>query len=158
MTCRFLTMMLTLALFVSCSDLSSIKSPQKSIRKTGDFVFAEGRWKALPGTKPSIKAKINFTSHICDHTLMTCRELEALLLTKEEQPELKNAVLYNQEFGYKITNWNSDVINAKREAPVADVEIIISLRDGFAEKSFRETKARGSETANPAIYGKWVLE
>ena len=59
---------------------------------------------------------------------MTCRKLEALLFTKEEQPELKNAVLYNQVFGYKITNWYSDVINAKREAPVADVEITISRK------------------------------
>jgi hypothetical protein len=29
---------------------------------------------------------------------------------------------------------------------------------GFAEKSYRETKARGGESSNPAIYGKWVLE
>jgi hypothetical protein len=71
---------------------------------------------------------------------------------------LKNNLLYNQAFTYQIIDWTNDIINAKREAPVADIQITISLKDNFAEKSFRETKARGSDTANPNVYGKWILE
>ena len=89
---------------------------------------------------------------------MTCKEIESLLFTAKEQPVLKANLLYNQEFTYQIIDWSEDTIKAKREPIVADVEITISLKDNFAEKSFRETKARGSDTANPDVYGKWVLE
>ena len=112
----------------------------------------------MPGTKPSIISKINFTSITCDRNNMTCKEIESLVFTPKEQPILKNNLLYNQEFTYQIIDWSDDTIKAKREAPVADIEITISLKDNFAEKSFRETKARGSGTANPNIYGKWILE
>ena len=80
------------------------------------------------------------------------------MFTPNEQPILETKALYHNEFTYEIINWADDVIKAKRSAPVADIEIKISLKDNFAEKSFRETKARGSETANPDHYGKWVLE
>jgi len=89
---------------------------------------------------------------------MTCKEIESLLFTPKEQPILNNNLLYNQEFTYQIIDWSDDTIKAKREPLVADVEITISLKDNFAEKNFRETKARGSDTANPDVYGKWVLE
>jgi hypothetical protein len=89
---------------------------------------------------------------------MMCKEVESFVFTPKEQPILKKNLLYNEEFTYQIIDLTNDIIKAKRSAPVADIEIIISLKDNFAEKSFRETKARGSETANPDIYGKWVLE
>ena len=146
------------ALLMGCSNPNSIETPRKNIKKDRNFVFAEGRWKAMPGTKPGIISKINFTSITCDCNNMTCKEIESLLFTPEEQPILKNNLLYNQEFTYQIINWSDDTIKAKRETPVADIEITISLKDNFAEKSFRETKARGSDTANPDVYGKWVLE
>jgi hypothetical protein len=139
-------------------DLNSIETPRKSIKKNGNVVLAEGRWKATPGTKPGIISKINFTSITCDRNNMTCKEIESLVFTPKEQPILKNNLLYNQEFTYQIIDWSDDTIKAKRQPPVADVEITISLKDNFAEKSFRETKARGSDTANPDVYGKWVLE
>jgi len=145
-------------LLCGCSDLNSIESPPKSIIKKDNFVFAEGRWKALPGTKPNIISKINFTSISCNKNDMSCKEIESILFTPKEQPIIKNNLLYNQEFSYQIIDWSDDIIKAKREAPVADIEITISLKDNFVEKSFRETKARGSETANPDIYGKWILE
>ena len=89
---------------------------------------------------------------------MTCKEIESLVFTPKEQPILKKNALYHHQFTYEIIDLDNDVIKAKRSAPVANVEITISLKDNFAEKSFRETKARGSETANSDHYGKWVLE
>jgi hypothetical protein len=147
-----------LILLFGCSDINSIESPRKSIKKMDNIISAEGRWKALQGTKPNIISKINFTSITCDRTSMTCKEIESLLFTPKEQPLLKRNLLYNHEFVYQITDLTDDLVKAKRNPPVADVEISISLKDNFAEKSFRETKARGSETANPEMYGKWVLE
>jgi hypothetical protein len=149
---------LVLMLLFGCSDIDSIESPRKSIKKADNVISAEGRWKALQGTKPNIISKINFTSITCDRTTMTCKEMESLLFTPKEQSLLKKNLLYNQEFVYQITDLTDDIVKAKRSPPVADVEISISLKDNFAEKSFRETKARDSETANPDVYGKWVLE
>jgi predicted small secreted protein len=145
-------------LLAGCSDLNTIETTPKSISKKANYVFAEGRWKALPGSRASIISKINFTSITCDRNNMTCNEIESLVFTPKEQPILKKNLLYNQEFSYEIIDWTDDIIKAKREAPVADIEITISIKDRFAEKSYRETKARGSDTADPNIYGKWILE
>lgn len=155
---KIISIIFITSLLTGCSNLNNIETPPKSIKKTENFVFAEGRWKALPGTKPSIISRINFTSITCNRNTMTCEEIESVLFTPKEQPIIKSNLLYNQEFTYQIIDWSDDIIKAKREAPVADIEITISLKDNFAEKNFRETKARGSETANPDIYGKWILE
>ena len=148
------------ALLMGCFEQSidDIQSPKKRIKKDGDAVFVEGRWKELAGTKPGIISRINFTSITCDRKDMKCREVESLLFTPREQPVLKHSQLYNHEFTYQVIHWADETIKAKREALVADIEITISLKDNFAEKGFRETKARGSDTANPDVYGKWVLE
>jgi len=89
---------------------------------------------------------------------MTCLEKTAVLATPEDSPILKEKFLYILDVNYRIINWSDDIINAKYEALVADFEIRISLRDKFAERSFRETKARGSETANSNVYEHWILE
>ena len=158
MTKKIILFIFIAALVTSCNDPNSIETPRKNIKKTGNIVSAEGRWKAMPGTKPGIISKTNFTSITCDRNKMTCNEIESLLFTAKEQPVLKANLLYNQEFTYQIIDWSEDTIKAKREPIVADVEITISLKDNFAEKNFRETKARGSDTANPDVYGKWVLQ
>ena len=76
----------------------------------------------MPGTKPGIISKINFTSITCDRNNMTCKEIESLLFTPEEQPILKNNLLYNQEFTYQIINWSDDTIKEKRETPEGNVD------------------------------------
>jgi hypothetical protein len=146
------------SLLFGCSDLNNIESPRKSIKKVDEFVFAEGRWKALPETKARIISRINFTSITCDRNNKTCKEIISLVYVPKEHRLYENYILYSQNFTYQITDWTNDIIKAKWDAPVADVEITISLKDNFAEKSYRETKARGSESSNPDIYGKWVLE
>jgi len=151
-------LMLATVLLVGCHDLGNIDSPKKRIKQDGNTVLAEGRWKAIPGTKAGIISAINSTSITCDRKTMTCREVESLLFTPKEHPFLNHNILYNQEFTYQIIDWSDNIIRAKREALVADVQIAISLRDNFAEKSYRETRARGSDTANPDVSGKWVLE
>lgn len=122
------------------------------------MVFAEGRWGIILATSLGIIPKINFASISCDTNDMTCEEIESFIWTPKEQPILKENLLYHQRSVYQIIDYSDNTIKAKREAPVADIEITISLKDHFAEKSFRETKARGSETSNPNIYGKWILK
>jgi hypothetical protein len=87
---------------------------------------------------------------------MACEENIAVLATPQDTPP--GNTLYVLSTQYKIISWSNDIINARYEAPVAEFELKISVRDEFAERTFRETKARGSETANPNIYAHWVLE
>jgi hypothetical protein len=145
-------------LLFGCSDLNNIESPRKSIKKVDEFVFVEGRWKALPETKARIISRINFTSITCDRNNTTCKEVISYVYAPKESRIHNNSILYSDNFTYQIIDWTNYVIKAKWDAPVADIEITISLKDNFAEKSYRETKARSSESANPNIYGKWVLE
>jgi hypothetical protein len=145
-------------LLIGCTDSNDIRSPRKSIQKVEQFVFASGRWKVLPGTNSKIISKINFTSITCDHGSKVCEETTSLFRNPKEDTMYDNYMLFSQHFTYQITDWRDDTIKAKYEASVGDAEITISLKDNFAEKSWRETKARGSESSNPDIYGKWVLE
>lgn len=145
-------------LLFGCSDLNDIRSPRKSIKKVDEFVLAEGRWKALSGTNARIISRINFTSITCDLKNKACSEIISLVQNPKENNLYTKPVLYSIKITYQITDWTNDIIIAKWDAPVADVELKISLKDSFAERSYRETKARGDETSNPKVYGKWVLE
>ena len=133
----FLWVTVIASLLLGCSDLDSIRSPLKNIKARDKEVFVEGRWNALPGTKPGIIPKLNFTSISCNYDSMTCDEIEALVFTTKDDPSIKDSLLYTQRFYYQITRWDDGIIKAKRDAPVADIEITVSLKDNFAEKSFR---------------------
>lgn len=155
---NIISIIFILSLLVGCSDLNDIRSPNRNIQKVDGNVFVEGRWKALSGTTARIISKINSTSITCDRNSKTCKEMISYVYAPKESRIYKKSILYSDKFTYQIVDWNNDVIKAKWDAPVADIEITISIKDNFAEKSYRETKARGSESANPDIHGKWVLE
>lgn len=155
---KIISIIFIVSLLLGCSDLKDIRSPRKSIKKMDKFVFVEGRWKALSGTNARIISRINFTSITCDRNNKTCEEIISFVRNPKEDTMYNNYMLFSNKYTYQITDWTDGIIKAKWYAPVADVEITISLKDNFAEKSYRETKARGSETSNPDIYGKWVLE
>lgn len=150
----------SLVLFAGCDSSLSVSTPEKSIQKSDNYVFVEGRWKEKSGHSANkIIPRINFTNINCSKESMRCKETEALLWSPKENKLHPGSLLYTQSFDYIITEWTSeDVIKAERRPPVADIEIKISLKDDFAEKSYRETKARGSETADANMYGHWVLD
>jgi hypothetical protein len=89
---------------------------------------------------------------------MTCKEIIAEVITPQEEPLFKKTQLFIADTIYKIVDWSNDIISAKYEAPVADVELRLSLRDKFAERHHRESKARGSKASDPNNYAQWVLE
>ena len=137
-----------------------IQSQFKSIHSAGNQVFVTGRWKRTKGTvklnKPPI---INTTTITCDKLSMTCREIIAGVIIPREEPKLfEEPHLFVEETNYQIINWSDGIISAKHEAPIADFELRISLKDNFAERKFRETKARDSSTSDPKNYESWELE
>ncbi len=89
---------------------------------------------------------------------MQCFESEAKVITSEETKVLKESLLTIDRFEYQIIEWSDTLLRAKREAPVADVELRVSFADKSVEKSFRETTARGSETSNPEVFEYWILK
>jgi hypothetical protein len=142
----------------ACSEADKISSPPRDIRLIDNYVFVQGRWKKTTKTNYHKLSRINSTYITCDKKSMTCKESTAVLITPEDEPELKLRTLYVVDHTYRIIDWSDDIINAKSEGLVADFAIRISLKDKFAERSFRETKARGSETADPNVYEHWILE
>ena len=152
----FLTLLASLSALLPACSKDEIRSPGKRVQLYDYLVIVEGRWKQTASSGSKTLARINSAYVICNKLSMTCEENTAVLETPQEDPPTN--LLYIINITYKISEWSEDIIKARHEAPVADFDLRISVRDKFAERSFRETKARGSETANPNVFGHWVLE
>ena len=152
----FLTLFASLLSFLPACSKDEIRSPNKRIQLYDNLVIVEGRWKQTASSGGKKLARINSAYVICNKLSMTCEENTAVLVTPQDDPPAN--LLYIINITYKINEWSDGIIKASHAAPVADFELKISLRDKFAERSFRETKARGSETANPNVFAHWVLE
>jgi hypothetical protein len=122
------------------------------------LVTFEGRWRTVSQTGSTSIPRLNTATGHCEKATMTCSESIAKLYGKNEWPGRSNGFLRVANTDFRVIEWSKDRVVARYEAPVADIEIRISLSDGSAERSFRETKARGSETADSKIAGHWVLE
>ena len=146
---------------LSCSRIDSIRSPQKTFRidkVDGTYAYLTGRWRAT--FQPELVMmipKVNTVSIECNNREMACTEILAILFTSAEDKIVGN-VLTTMKNNYQIVEWSDSLIRAEIKAPVADIELRIALVDKSAERSFRETKARGSDTADPTISRHWVLE
>lgn len=156
-------LIMPLLLLSGCSNIEDIRSPSKAFQIVDDAnVYLEGRWKQVGSTAAGrIIPKHNAVSILCDKKSGTCTENQALLVTRQDNAIISPSscsLLYPEQFTYAITEWSESVIKAERKPRAADVEIRISLTDKSAEKSFRETTARGSDTANPNIVADWILE
>jgi len=154
----FLTLLL-LVLSSACFKTDSIDSERKQIQAVENYVFVKGRWKKTEGTSSSHSpARMNTVSIICDKNALTCKEIIAEVVTPQDDSFFKTKQLFIHEMTYRIVDWSNEIIIAKYAAPVADLDLRISIKDGIAEKHWRETKARGSDTANPNIYTNLILE
>ena len=147
-------------LFLSgCWKDNDIKSLPKNFQILNGKVYIEGKWKELASTAHyKIIPKYNSVSIICSRETSVCIENQALLITKNDNAIVPYNFLYPEQFTYNVTEWSDTVVKAERNPLVADVEIRISLVDKSVEKSFRETQARGSNSANSNIVGNWILK
>jgi hypothetical protein len=152
----FLTLLASLLCFLPACSKDDIRSPDKRIQLYDYLVIVEGRWKQTASSGHKLLARVNSTYITCNKLSMTCEENTAVLATPQDDPPTN--LLYIVNIKYKISEWSEAMIKARHEAPVADFDLRISVRDKFAERSVRETKARGSETADPNVFGQWVLE
>jgi hypothetical protein len=124
------------------------------------FVRFEGRWRTVSnsGSETAGIPRLNTAEGLCIRATMSCSENIAKLYNPSEWPGRPNGFLRVANTEFKVIEWSPARVVARYEAPVADIELRISLMDHSVERSFRETKARGSESANSKIARHWVLE
>jgi hypothetical protein len=140
-------------------ELDQIESDSKGIISLdSNHAYAQGRWKRTAGNLNFSLPRINTTHISCDKNSMTCNEIIACVITPQEEPLVRKPQLLIFDLIYKVVDWSNDIISAKYEGPAADLELRISLRDKFAERRLRETKARRNKTADPNKHGQWILE
>ena len=166
--CWFLSALLSVVLFSStytqAQDWKAVSKQihtyPRSIHTGVDWVVVMGRWKTTVNKTAYPKlAAVNAIHIFCSKQLRTCQEATANLYTPADEPkDTSGASLHVLVTDYKILDWSGDTIRAKYEASVADIELKISLKDRVAERSFRETIARGSDTADPNVFQSWILE
>lgn len=152
-----------LALFlplISCSSQDEVRSPSKNVTAVEkDWVSVRGRWKIIANTaQTTALPSINSVHIVCDKPSRTCRETLALLYPPEGYGTKKNRFLSALEISYEVIEWSNEIIRANYRAPVADVELSISVKDTFVERRSRETTARGSTTSDPNVHTHYVLE
>jgi len=143
---------------ISCSQPDEIRSPLRKVNVEDSYVTFEGRWRSIAQTGSIKLPRLNTVSGICDRETRTCQENIARLYGKGEWLANSPGYLSVTNLEFRVIEWSSARIVARYEAPVADFELRVSLPDRSVERSFRETKARGSETADSKIAGHWVLE
>jgi hypothetical protein len=146
---------------IACSQYEVARSPAKRIsldKETKSHVSFEGRWKAISQQQTDMLPPINTAIGHCSKKTFACSETIALYYRKNDRTPSGDPYLYLQTHDYRIVEWTPTRITAREEAPVADIEIRISLADSSIERSAKETTARGSTSANPNITRHWILE
>ena len=126
----------------------------------GRYVIAEGRWRRI-STRPSINAPtINTVRVECDRARRVCEELMANVLQPFDDPlgKVNDRYLFVGETIFKVLEWSSTLIMARAEQPAVDIDLRISLADKSAERTLRETGARGAQGADPSRVDQWVLD
>jgi hypothetical protein len=112
-------------------------------------VSFHGQWRATAQAGVVMTWAANTVEVKCERVSAQCEEALALLYTRQDLDVVR--------LTYRVSEWTDSLIRAKSAGAVGDFELRISLADKVAERSFRETKARGSETADPSIVRNWVL-
>ena len=132
----------------------------KRITSANGKVEASGRWVVTTRLNSSapLLARLNSIEIVCDKAQGICHEAIAVLYTGEDVPQMSGQFLTASFSEYKITRWDALGITATSAKPVADVEIQIDLKAGIATFRHQETKARGSQTANPKLVLVWELK
>jgi hypothetical protein len=156
-----------IVLFSVCAGAADWKSlseqlryPVKRINRIYDGdVFVDGHWRnAIAHLPAPILPKINAVKILCDRRVKICREFIAVLFTPEDGKHISNPFISIMEHDYKVLDWSDDIIRGIDKNPITDIELRISVKDNFAERIFRDTKARKSETSGPSILYVWTLE
>lgn len=118
-------------------------------------VSFHGQWRPTAQAGVVMNWAANTVDVRCDQASARCEEALALLYAPGG-PFPRHG-LDVVRLTYNVSEWTNSLIRAESAGPAGDFELRISLANKVAERSFRETKGRGSETADPSIVRNWVL-
>jgi hypothetical protein len=149
-----------LSLFISgCAKADdSVRSMPFAFDANANVVRLSGRWVTDQTLDAPLLAKVNTAEIICTKRRMSCVEAVALLLTPDDNPRAPGELLFSVLGEYRIESWSDASVVAISEKKVADVTLRIDLANRRVSRRHQETKARGSESADPTFIVDWRLE
>jgi hypothetical protein len=139
-----------------------ITTDQKNFLVSGDekYVVLQGTWRRT-SQRPTVEVPyINRVRIECDQTARICNEYVAKFIQKTDDPlgTMERPYLFLMKEQFRVIEWTGTTIAARAEPRAADIDLRISLTNQTAERSSRETAARGAQGANPQNATQWVLQ
>jgi hypothetical protein len=130
------------------------------VAQSGEVVIIEGTWRNVTGG-PSVEVpRANSVRLECRRSLMTCIEHIAKLIQPSDDSSgfVKQPTLFVMKEEFRVLEWSQTALVARAQPRAADMDLRISLVDRTAQRTSRETAARGAEGANPTAIHLWRLE
>ena len=126
----------------------------------GEWVGLEGHWSSATGRYSVELPRVNSVDIDCWHRRMICVEHLSKLVQPADDRRgfLKRPMLFAEGNEYKIVEWSQSSLVARFEPRAADIEIRVSFSEKVAERTFRETTARGAAGAATGEALHWMLE
>ena len=141
---------------------AEITTDQKQFVLSSDrrHIVAQGTWHRISQRATVEVPRVNSVRIECDRTARVCNEYVAKFIQKADDPieAVERPHLFLMKEQFRVIEWTATTITARAEPRAADIHLRISLADESAERTSRETTARGAQGANPANVTKWVLQ
>ena len=145
----------------------SVRGEQITTDKKDFLVSGDGKYVVLQGTwrrtsqRPTVEVPyVNSVRIECDRTAKICNEYVAKFIQKTDDPlgAVERPYLFLMKEQFRVIEWTGTTIAARAEPRAADIDLRISLTNRTAERSSRETAARGAQGGNPQNVTQWVLQ
>jgi len=127
-----------------------------SVSDDGATVVVEGRWRALKELPLDTITNVNAVTVRCHRATNRCDESIAMVVTANDHLPV-SGLISSIVFEYEVTSWESGRIRATGNTPATDQSLEIDVGASTADRTSRETTARGAKTSNPQSQ-QWVLE
>ena len=123
-------------------------------------VVVQGAWHRISQRATVEVPRVNSVRIECDRTAGICNEYVAKFIQKADDPieAVEQPHLFLMKEQFRVIEWTATTITARAQPRAADIHLSISLADESAERTSRETAARGAQGTNPANVTKWVLQ
>jgi hypothetical protein len=147
-----------LLVFPGCTDTLKSNPFRVSVDVAEGYATLDGKWQSTSGRSTGEVPSINAVHVECERRPAVCTEFLARMITKEEDPLGGGPYLFANVIRYRVLEWSDSHIVARAEPRAADVELRIAILDKSAERTSRETGARGGVEADPLQVDHWALK
>jgi hypothetical protein len=157
----FLFLMLLISLSGCDIGQGEIRSDPKeiSLSASGSHLVIQGKWRNVTESPSVVVPRVNTTRIECDKRTLRCDEYIAKLIEKSDDPTgfVGRRYLWLMKEEFRILEWSESLVVARAGPRAADIELRVSLTDRAAERTLRETGARGAQGADAGKIEHWIL-